>query len=69
MLFKPLSTWIVSKQSEEYTYYFDPESAILAYQYCDYPGIMIISMQGKNLYKLVFYKTIKICYKNIIYFN
>lgn len=50
MLAKPLSTWIVSKQSEEYTYYFDPESAILAYQYCDYPGIMIISMQGKNLY-------------------
>ncbi len=50
MLVTPLPTWIVSKQSEEYTYYFDPESAILAYQYCDYPGIMIISIQGKNLY-------------------
>lgn len=50
MLVKPLSTWIVSKQSEEYTYYFDPESAILAYQYMDCPGIMIMSIQGKNLY-------------------
>lgn len=50
MLVKPLSTWIVSKQSDNYTYYFDPESAMLAYQYSVYPDIVVASIHGENVY-------------------
>ena len=29
MLIKPLSTWIKTNQPDGYTYYFDPETAML----------------------------------------
>lgn len=52
MIYKPTKEWIKASKDtlDPRTYYFHPDGAILAYQYMDYPGLMIISIQGKNLY-------------------
>lgn len=52
MLIKPLSTWIKTNQLDGYTYYFDPESAMLAYDYMD-SGLCIKSLRGKNVYTCI----------------
>ena len=52
MLIKPLSTWIKTNQPDGYTYYFDPESAMLAYDYVD-SGLCIKSLRDKNVYTCI----------------
>ena len=52
MLIKPLSTWIKTNQPDGYTYYFDPESAMLAYDYMD-SGLCIKNLRDKNVYTCI----------------
>lgn len=49
MLVSSLPTWIKTKQVDGYTYYFDPESAMLAYNYMD-QGLSIKSLGDENVY-------------------
>lgn len=48
MLVTPQSTWIKTTYPDGYTYYYDPESSMLLYDYLD-QGLCIKSFKGKNV--------------------